>query len=332
MKKSTKLTTTAKVTPGNRCCVWDLTIHDNQICMIDPIKGPAKEPYFTDEMIQYIDEQVLHLRNVFNEISKKYSFQLERGEKTGAYHFQCRISLKMKDIMIGLKELLNSHGIIKLHLSPTSTENRTNDFYVVKKETRVLDFGPYTDENYVYVPRDVRSMIKLFPWQESLRMQLSIYEPRCIDVLIDIKGNNGKTQFCRYMAIHQDAQILPMCNDYKDTMRIAYDVGVHPIYMIDIPRGIKQTNLSGLYSAIESLKGGYAFDDRNSFRQRYFDPPRVLVITNTVPDVRLLSLDRWRFWTINSKLVLKKYEFHPECRDESEESSDPFDSSSEVEI
>jgi hypothetical protein len=68
--------------------------------------------------------------------------------------------------------------------------------------------------------------------------------------------------------------------------------------MIDMPRAIKKDKLNGFYSAIESLKDGYAFDDRYKFVEKIFDSPCIWVFTNTYPDTDLLSEDRWKFWHV----------------------------------
>jgi len=62
-----------------------------------------------------------------------------------------------------------------------------------------------------------------------------------------------------------------------------------------------------LWSAIETIKGGYAYDDRYSFKEKFFDPPRVIVYTNELNSETksLLTPDRWRVWETDSKMELK---------------------------
>lgn len=303
----------------SRCCVWDFTMFYPKTWVFMP-----EEPAY--------HEGIEKMHTCLGDFSKKYAFQLERGEKTGRYHLQGRFSLKHKVSKADLVQLLNKVGWTDYHVSCTSSENRTNDFYVTKEETRID--GPFTDENYVKVPIDIKAIQALRPWQESLKNKLEVYESRKIDVIVETKGNIGKTTFCRYMAIRAGAQILPFCNEYRDIMRMAYDVGVHPIYMIDIPRSIPQKKLAQLYAALESLKGGYAYDDRNSFRQRYFDPPRVVVFTNTHPNLGHLSADRWNIWEIDDLMRLRKFnqrENFPDFNSSSDSDSNgvDFDTSSD---
>ncbi|QMW68659.1 replication-associated protein [Crucivirus-111] len=266
-------------TKQNPCCVYDFTLYDTL--------------------------EVNVIRSNIEDICKKYCFQLEKGEKSGKLHYQGRISLTQKKRLNELIKILNKKGWANFHLSITSKENRDNNFYVCKEETRVS--GPYTNENNIYIPKDVSKMQVLRPWQKSLRDELSTYNERSVDVIYEKNGNIGKSSICRYMMIYDDAELLPFCNDYKDVMRMAYDVGPKKIYLIDMPRAISKEKLFQFYSAIETLKSGYCYDDRYKFTRRLFDRPRICVFTNTPPDTTMLSKDMWNIWTVSNN-NLEKYD------------------------
>jgi len=78
-------------------------------------------------------------------------------------------------------------------------------------------------------------------------------------------------------------------------------------YFIDLPRAIRKDKLSGLFSGIETIKGGFAYDPRYEFKSEDFDSPYICVFSNIVPDLSMLSLDRWNIWTINDKHELVKF-------------------------
>lgn len=250
------------------------------------------------------DISVNDVRKIFEDISKHYCFQKEKGEKSGTVHYQCRISLKVKCRQNELIKKLQSR-LAKFHVTTTATVNKNEDFYCMKEETRVE--GPFTDKNNVYIPRDVRNMVTLKPWQAALRKELSVYNERTVDVIIDPKGRIGKTRFTRYMEIYEDAETLDFCNDYISLMRMAYDLGPKLIYMIDMPRAISKEKLFEFYGAIETLKSGKAFEDRYSYRKRLFDPPRVALFCNKEPDMTLLSQDMWKLWEITDEEELADY-------------------------
>lgn len=268
---------------SNPCCVYDFTLFD--------------------------EISVREVRDFLNEMCKKYCFQLEQGEKKGKFHYQGRFSLKMKKRKTELIKMLSVKWN-SFHISVTSTENRDNNFYVTKEETRVE--GPFTEENDIYVPKDIRNIKELRPWQNDIRTMLQDYNERTVDVIFDNKGNIGKTTLVRYMMIHDDAEMLPFCNDYKDIMRMAFDVGPKKVYLVDMPRAINKEKLFHFFSGVETLKSGYCYDDRYKFTRRLFDRPRICVFTNVKPDLALLSKDMWKLWMIRDDQLV-------DYEDESEE-------------
>lgn len=247
----------------NACCVWDFTWW-----------GDLDE----NKMIVLLEERC-----------KKWAFQEEEAPKTGELHFQGRMSLKVKKRLVEIvKEWPKG-----FHFSVTSNENKTNMFYVMKEDTRVR--GPWTDENDkpMYIPRDVRKIEKLRPWQQDIHNRLSVVDDRKVHIIIDTTGGKGKSSYVRWAMCHKYGQIIPFVNDFKDIMRMVCDMPISPIYYIDMPRGISKEKLKGLYAGIEMVKTGYAYDDRYKFKQILFDPPNICVFTNTEPNLKYLSADRW---------------------------------------
>lgn len=203
------------------------------------------------------------------------------------------MSLKVKE---RIYSLVNKFP--KFHLSITSSANRTNFFYVMKEETRID--GPWKDDDPEppYIPRQCR-VKEWRPWQSQLIQILSVWDPRTIHIVYDPRGNIGKSIFITYMGASRCACQIPPINDFKDLMRMVMDMPKLPTYLIDMPRAMNKDKLYQFYSGIETIKSGYAYDDRYSFKYEYFDSPQICVFTNTLPDENLLSKDRWRIWCIN---------------------------------
>lgn len=245
------------------CCVWDFTLR-------------------RESATQKLIEERLE------GCAKKWAFQLERGE-TGYEHWQGRFSLKVKQRLHGAKREL---GFDDAHLSPTSNENHGNFFYVMKEETRLE--GPWSDEEPAkFIPWDVQLMEALHPWQAEVVDWAKQRELRKIHVILNPAGGAGKTSLCRYMLVHGLGRVLPFCNDYRDLLRMVCDMPEAPVYLIDMPRAVTKDKLYQLWGAVETIKGGYAYDDRYKFRERIMDPPQVVVFSNEEPDKSLLSSDRW---------------------------------------
>jgi len=260
----------------SRCCTWDITV---------PI-----EHITVEEMCKKLKESC-----------KKWCFQVELSE-TGYKHIQGRISFKQK---CRLKQAIEILGTPQIHLSKTSSANVSNNFYVMKEDTRVD--GPYqnTEEDDIYVPRQIREITELYPWQKTLIEISKEWDKRSIHIIIDEKGNIGKTILTQYMMCYKLGRKVPYCNNYKDLMRMVCDIPTSKCYIIDLPRAIDKEKLHGMFAAIEEIKSGYAWDDRYKFKEKLFDCPQIFVFTNEVPERQMLSMDRWVFHTIaDSELVL----------------------------
>lgn len=69
-----------------------------------------------------------------------------------------------------------------------------------------------------------------------------------------------------------------------------------------------------MYSALESIKNGCAYDTRYRYTKARFDRPNIWVYTNQLPDVRLLTEDRWEVYRINERKELIKVVMPPGWR------------------
>lgn len=237
------------------------------------------------------------IRSWLERVAKKWCFQLEKGTESGWQHFQGRLSLKTKKRQ---STLIGEMPWKEMHISPTSTENRDNMFYVTKEETRIA--GPWADtDEKIYIPRQVKEVMEHWrPWQAMVinEIQNKVWDTRTIHVFYDPEGHTGKSVLVSYLGATKQACQIPFCNDYKDILRAVMDRPKRGAYLIDMPRAINKEKLNQLYSGIETVKSGYAYDDRYSFQEEYFDCPQMYVFTNKVPDISLLSRDRWKIWMI----------------------------------
>lgn len=310
----------------NAICVYDFTSHD-------------------------MDVTCENIKSALREYCKHWAFQLEKGEIEGRLHWQGRFSLKVKERLTGVYQKFSSKLNSKdWHLSPTSKENQDNMFYVMKEDTKVE--GPWTDKDKIKViPIQLvkfygDNAATLFPWQLSIWNRIMqfdykklywnnenrdlsklVIDDRHINLIYCSKGNSGKSTICQLLAVEDKAHFIPFCNDYKDIMRMVMDRPKLGAYLIDMPRAINKDKLYQLFSGIETIKGGYCYDDRYEFRDEHFDTPQIFVFTNKLPDISLLSEDRWLIWEIidnilvnvNVKDVLKKQEMIKEAEDKLKE-------------
>lgn len=269
----------------NACCVWDITI-------------PEK------------DTSINELRSIFKKMCKKWGFQLEAGDKTGYRHYQCRISLKVKQREGAAKDTI---GIRSAHFTPTSSANQGNLFYVFKEDTRID--GPWCDTDVeLYIPRQYRGLVdRFYPWQKTVWDQFDTFDPRRINVVFDPIGDQGKSTLAALAELLKNGYDLPPENDglklIQSTCNMLMakeDRTPGPIF-IDLPRSMDQTQLFGLYKAIEQIKKGKVYDMRNHYKQWWYDSPQVWVFCNTMPETGYVSRDRWKFFTITKDKALADF-------------------------
>lgn len=240
---------------------------------------------------------------------KKYCFQLERGSESteahpeGYLHYQGRVSF--------YKKYRPNEAITKWHelgfvsnISVTSGDvaRKGDNFYVMKDDGTFVD-GPWKDTDYVEPPpmtRQIKIIEEngLFPWQESIKQLVVDYDPRSIHMVIDPRGNHGKSAFLEWMEYKGYAYEIPTMRLMEEIMQCCMCIPKQNCYMIDMPRAMKKDRLADFFSGIETLKNGVMYDKRYHFKKRRIERPQIVVFSNTKPDISYLSRDRWRFWTI----------------------------------
>lgn len=260
------------------------------------------EPEVSDE--ETMNEGRAGFIKFFTEYCDRWVFQLEKGEESGRLHYQGRFSLKVKTRLT----TLTSKKFFKefhCHLSPTHVTDGNFD-YVMKEESRVD--GPWRDENGPKPAPILNSVVMLdqglLPWQQTLFEMSQVYDSRTIDIIYDPRGNIGKTVFTRWMKHHGHAHRIPSSlQSSKDIMQMVMSVirkrGERKVFIIDFPKSITHAHHANIWSAIEDIKGGFAYDTRYAYDDLDFNEPRIFVFTNTLPPKTFMSEDRWRYWIVN---------------------------------
>lgn len=247
------------------------------------------------------------LKKSFRQACNKWVFQLEKGEETGYLHYQCRVSLHKKTTLSHAKDLIGFEG--RYTPSSSNSMNKTNKFsYVLKSQTRIS--GPFADtdpeEEDIYIPEQYR--VQLYPWQQELydiaMGEVKRREYRHVHLLYDVNGGIGKTTMALNLTCRRMAEYIPPMNDTKDIMRMVFDLPPSRCYIVDLTRSMKKDKLHSMYSAIEQIKNGYIYEDRYKFQRKFIDSPAVIVLTNELPSMNYLSLNRWKIHLVeDGKLI-----------------------------
>lgn len=270
---------------SSQCCVYDFT------CSCD----------YTN---------VEEIKNWCKEHCKKWCFQKEEGE-SGYLHFQGRISLKTKK---RIKQVIEMSFCSKCNWSITSNENRDNNFYVSKPDTRID--GPWTDKDKeIYIPRQYRNKLEnLRPFQQSIWDSADNFDDRNINCIICPEGNIGKSMIASLCDLHGRGIDLPPVNDAEKIIQSVCNILMATenrdpkMLFLDIPRSVKQEKLSSMFIAIEQIKKGKVYDFRYHYQYWWFDSPQIWVFMNIEPKTKYLSRDRWNFYSVNKDYELCDYQ------------------------
>ena len=146
--------------------------------------------------------------------------------------------------------------------------------------------------------------MELRPWQKSCLRIAERYDDRGINLIYDRVGNIGKSIFCEYCEYIDIATEVPPYRLMDDIFAWVCSIPVAKTYIFDMPRGMKKDKLGDFYSGIEIIKNGVAYDKRYKARKIRFNRPNVFVFTNTLPALKLMSLDRWKLWEVTEQYEL----------------------------
>lgn len=265
----------------NMCCVYDFTASmESNECVED-------------------------IKNILNDLCKKWCFKGEEG-KSGYKHWQGRFSLKVKNRLHPTIKLFQAKDA-NWNISLTSDNNKDNTFYIEKSETTITQIYRDDDE-VIYIPKQIKEIKELFPWQEQVIEISKKWDKRTINIIYCPQGNIGKSTLVGYVRAYRLGRCLPCVFDYKELMAVVCDLPTSSAYFIDMPRAIRKNQLEGFFSGCETIKDGYAYDLRYKFQEKIFDCPNIFVFTNKVPEVSYLSEDRWSIWCIDVNKKLVKYD------------------------
>jgi len=267
------------------------------------------------------DEKVDTLLEAFGTSCKKWGFQWEEGEETKKQHFQGRVSLNKKkrinEFIVMMKEL----GMDSLHVSHTSAAGtKAENFfsYTNKAVTRVK--GPWRSgqESKFCSHELAKAMAEgMYPWTLKVA-EMCTPNPRYIDVLIDKKGNGGKTTCIEYLEYLDKACFLfPLMLAQEMMQQVMHHASTRynkdgvlcspPAYAVNFSRAIEPKKMQQVFSAFETIKDGRAYDGRNHWRSMQFQKPALWIFCNFEPPNEWMSADRWRLWTINENKELVEY-------------------------
>lgn len=231
---------------------------------------------------------------------KKFVYQHEQTLE-GYRHFQCRGSLHKKSTCANMYAVILPR--LKGHWSVTSvtTCKGSKQFnYVMKADTRID--GPWTDEDTPPVPKKMTRQLdtflthEMYPYQKQILDMVHETDDRSIKLIYDPVGDCGKSVFSEYLEFKDLGWELPPLRTIEDIMQFCFSFPDQKCYIIDMPRSMKKDKLGEFYAGIECLKNGFLYETRYKGQKRRMDRPQIIIFTNILPVLSLMSAGRWEIW------------------------------------
>lgn len=218
------------------------------------------------------------------DISKEFTFQMEKSDGTGYYHYQGCFSLKQKEYFNTVKNLFPN----SIHLEACKDWWASRK-YCSKEETRFA--GPWTEKSPIIKTIDPE---KFYKWQrDCIKIMGEVPDDRTINWFWEDIGHVGKTSFAKYCAVYAGASLITS----GKTADIAYAIGDNPrIVIFNITR-TQEERFN--YAALEQIKDGVLFSSKYESKVKIFNAPHVFVFANFPPDRRAISEDRWHIVKID---------------------------------
>lgn len=265
---------------------------------------------------QLILPEPIYLERLFQDKldAARYVFQYERGLNSDKMHIQCHIEFKEPIAGPVLREKIRfSAGIREWYHKGCLTTKPVSDLeasfqYAGKEETRVR--GPFRYPLSFYTGGDLIGSEKFplrLPWQQTI-FDMIEEEPddRAFHVIYEEAGCRGKSKLIKTLG-HQRVSIkVPVGQTPQQGIAAVISAPIKRVYIADFPR-CSNINNPNIWEVLEDIKGGYLSSPfRGKYAEMFMSPPHVLVFANQIPDLDLLSFDRWNIWTVNVNEELER--------------------------
>jgi len=168
--------------------------------------------------------------------------------------------------------------------------------YVLKAQSRVR--GPYHDGS-TYIGEDL--VVHLYPWQQEIKTAIEEKaDSRSINVVVDEKGNTGKSALCKYLCWHHKIPVLGW-GKTGDLLHLVSKIPNKSAYIFDLSRSKPQDwARDDIFAAMEGIKNGLFVNTKYECSQVIMKVPHIWIFTNHVPNIFSMSRDRWILWKIKN--------------------------------
>jgi hypothetical protein len=229
-------------------------------------------------------------------------------------HYQCCLSTKIRKSQSTLLNDLH----IELHYPRELIQvDRSIDFesaklYCSDRNKRSVGCDVYTtDSKLQYDDSDIKFLDEpkaRYLWQKKFmeiffdEAEINIKAPddRTVYWVQDSTGNSGKSKFSKWL-VRRHSNITKIAFGSSNQLRSSViSEGIKEFYILDIPRTLgDDDSISSVVSVIEDVKNGYVKSGMyGESKELFLKPPHIIVFTNKICPITLLSQDRWQNYYI----------------------------------
>jgi len=269
------------------------------------------------------------LESFLKTFCKTYVFQKEKGEKTQRTHlqgyFQTIVRKRHPTLLSMFKILmLESHtNISSLTLERMMGTQEEARAYCTKTDTRIgqpRSFGflmPYEASDLkLFLNKD-----SWYPWQRELSeilfqselgkvpIKIKDADDRTLIWIFDQYGCSGKSKFVKHVCFNEQENTCKLAFGSSTQLRSAcISAGPRQLYFIDLPRTLgRDDNIYDIISTAEDIKNGFLVTSMYGlYKSLIFEPPHVVIFSNTLPPKDSMSHDRWQVYRMMLGNYLEK--------------------------
>lgn len=246
-------------------------------------------------------------------------FQFEFADETGIPHYQSYIQLKSLSHVSEVRRIINES--LNTFNSVEVIYNKKGIDKYCQKATK------YLNENYSgrmfkhswkidYLEKKPKLQIVLtnpYPWQKYLKEILNEEaDDRSINWCVDTVGNVGKSAFCMAYVSEESTDAIYLALDNLDRMTLSLVVKVQEyrrrynkdprVIMFDFPRNLDVNQMNRSTCLMENVKSGIIETNFGGVQKEIaISNVHVVVFSNQVPDLSILSKDRWLIWRLSGE-------------------------------
>jgi len=249
----------------------------------------------------------------FKALGDTHTFQLEESSN-GMWHYQCCLTTKIRKMQ---STLLNDLQVELDYPRELLQVDRSMDYeaavkYCSDKHKRAAGTDLYTTVSSLkYDDSDILFLDNpkaRYLWQNKFmetffdesEVNLKTPDDRTVYWVQDPTGNSGKSKFSKWL-VRRNNNITKIAFGSSNQLRSSViSEGIKDFYILDIPRTLgDDDSINSVVSVIEDIKNGYVKSGMyGESKELFLKPPHILVFTNKVCPITLLSKDRWQNYCI----------------------------------